>query len=64
MMIILPNKNDGLSALESKIDRFDFHRLSKSLIIKDLDVMIPKFKIEFDITLNESLKKVKSASQV
>lgn len=58
MMIILPNKRTGLSALESKLGTIDFNELSKNMYDSEVNVEIPKFKIEFDIKLNEPLKKV------
>lgn len=59
LMIVLPNKKGGLSALETKMNQIDFIELSKSLHkIQLSNVTIPKFKIEFEINLNESLKKV------
>ena len=58
MMIILPNKNDGLSALESKISQVNFQDLAESLEYNYVDMKLPKFKIEFNINMNEPLKKV------
>lgn len=58
MLIILPNKKTGLSALESKLHTVDFGELSTKMYSQEVNVEIPKFKIEFDIELNEPLKKV------
>lgn len=58
MMIILPNKKDGLSDLESKIDQVNFQDLAKSLQEEEVVVKIPKFKIESSIQMKDVLEKV------
>lgn len=58
MMIILPNKRNGLSDVESKLHTVDLSAISNALTLQKIDVELPKFKIEFDIKLNEPLKKV------
>ena len=57
-MIILPNKDDGLSALESKVNEIKFDELSRKVVFSNVILEIPKFKIEFEINMNEPLKKV------
>ena len=58
MLFILPNKKDGLTSLEAELHQVNFQDLSKSLHLEDVEVKIPKFKIEFDISMNEPLKTV------
>ena len=58
MLIILPNTKTGLSALESKLHTINMAEVTKKLYSQEVNVEIPKFKIEFDIELNEPLKKV------
>jgi serpin B len=58
MLIILPNSRTGLSALEGKLNTIDLGEISNSLYKQEVNVEIPKFKIEFDIQLNEPLQKV------
>lgn len=58
MMIILPNKRSGLADLENKLTSINICDLSKNMYDTEVNVEIPKFKIEFDIELNEPLKKV------
>jgi serpin B len=60
MLIILPNSKTGLSALEGKLNTIDLGEISNSLYSQEVNVEIPKFKIEFDIELNDPLKKVSS----
>ena len=58
MLIILPNKKDGISALESKIGQVNFQDLVKSLQEEEVEVKLPKFKIETAITMKEPLQEV------
>lgn len=58
MLIILPNMRTGLSALEAKLNTINLNEIFVKLDMKTDFVMIPKFKIDFDIQLNESLKNV------
>ncbi|KAL7017863.1 hypothetical protein ACKWTF_010549 [Chironomus riparius] len=58
MMIILPNKRGGLAALEKNLNKVDFSEMSNRMYSQEVNVEIPKFKIEFDIKLNEPLKKM------
>lgn len=60
MLIILPNTKTGLSALEGKLNTIDLADISSNLYSQEVNVEIPKFKIEFDIELNEPLQKVSS----
>lgn len=59
MMIILPNQRNGLAEVESKLHTIDLAEISSTLRSQEVNVELPKFKIEFDINLNEPLKKVK-----
>ncbi|XP_061394172.1 serine protease inhibitor 42Dd [Musca vetustissima] len=58
MLIILPNKVDGLAKLEEKLKGVDLNEISSKLETEDVDVMLPRFRIEFDIDLKEPLKKM------
>ena len=58
MLIILPNTKTGLSALEAKLNTIDLAEVSKKLYSQEVNVEIPKFKIEFNIELKEPLEKV------
>lgn len=64
MLIILPNSKTGLSALEGKLNTIDLSEISNKLYSQEVNVEIPKFKIEFDIELNEPLKKVRSPKRI
>jgi serpin B len=58
MLIILPNKRTGLAALESKLNTVDFGEITSQMYSEEVNVELPKFKIEFDIELTDPLKKV------
>lgn len=58
MFIILPNKRDGLPQLETRLKEIDMQDLSKNMYKSEVDVSIPKFKIEFEVSLVDALKKV------
>ncbi len=59
MLIILPNKRTGLAQVESKLSSVDLSQISKKLRNTEVVLELPKFKIEFDIKLNEPLQKVR-----
>lgn len=58
LMIILPNSRTGLSALEKNLNKTNFSDLSKRMRINDIDLIMPKFEIEFDVDLEKPLEKV------
>lgn len=61
MFIILPNKRTGLAQLERDLKNRDHNiqSLSSKMYRSEVEVSIPKFKIEFEVSLVEALKKVK-----
>ena len=62
-LIVLPDKRDGLAALEQKLQNVDFGSLIGRMERQEVQVKIPKFKIESKFDLKEPLTKV-SDSQV
>lgn len=54
MMIFLPT-NSTLSDLEDKINDLNIQGIAQGLFYEDVIAEIPKFKIEFDISLKEPL---------
>lgn len=58
MLIILPNKIEGLENLELKLKNKDLSYITDSLEIRKVHAYVPKFRIEFDIDLKEPLEKV------
>ncbi|XP_052703943.1 leukocyte elastase inhibitor-like [Crassostrea angulata] len=55
MLIILPNKVDGLSSLESSLSADTFRELTKEMYSEDVIVSIPKFKLESSFQLDKVL---------
>lgn len=55
-IILLPNNRTGLQALESKIQDYDLKKIEFEF--ERCEVLIPKFKIEYEINLNDVLKNV------
>lgn len=57
-IIILPNKRNGLSKLEEKLKRYNLATVTDQMNLEEVDVEIPKFKIAFEVNLNEILRNV------
>lgn len=57
-VIILPNKRTDLLAFESNLKNYDFKEIVNKVVSKSVRIKIPKFKIEFDLKLNDVLMEV------
>lgn len=57
-IIILPNNQSGFSALEAKMKRYNLTTIVDQMAEVEVDVKIPKFKVEFEIKLKDVLKNV------
>ncbi|XP_055601008.1 serine protease inhibitor 42Dd-like [Uranotaenia lowii] len=58
MLILLPNDRDGLVKLEENILNIDVGDILGKMYKEEVNVALPKFKIEFDVELSETLKKL------
>ncbi|XP_030751112.1 antichymotrypsin-2-like isoform X4 [Sitophilus oryzae] len=58
MIIILPNKRNGIAELEAKLVGVDLTKITENMFRPEVVVRLPKFKIETTIELNEPLKKL------
>ncbi|ETN66729.1 serine protease inhibitor 4, serpin-4 [Anopheles darlingi] len=58
MLVLLPNKRNGLAALEESLPSLNLVELSKQMKISDVKVYLPKFKIDFSLNLNGVLTKL------
>lgn len=58
LVMILPNSNTGLTALENKLKDFDLQNISKKLSDILVKVSIPKFKVEYETSMAKTLKEV------
>lgn len=57
-LMVLPNSRTGLSALETKLNNYDLTKITEQMHKQLVNVTIPKFKVESEISLNDILKKV------
>lgn len=57
-VIVLPYAQNGLSALESKLKNYDLTKIGEMMESKRFEILIPKFKVEYEIKLNDVLKNV------
>jgi serpin B len=55
MIIVLPTARDGLPALEKKLDAAAFEKLVKTLHSTEVDVWLPRFKVEQQLSLGPTL---------
>lgn len=58
MFIILPNEKDGLAALQSNIRSIDIAAMRQKMHKQEVNLLLPKFKIEYEIELKDVLTKV------
>lgn len=56
MMLLLPNERMGLAALEEKLPTLNLAELAGKMHKQEVEVFLPKFKIEFTRDLNEDLQ--------
>ncbi|EDV56544.1 serine protease inhibitor 42Dd [Drosophila erecta] len=58
MMIILPTAIDGLAKLEEQLGLLDMNEVAAKSLMKEVDVTIPKFRIEYSVDLKVPLQKM------
>ncbi|XP_076270449.1 serine protease inhibitor 3/4-like isoform X5 [Rhynchophorus ferrugineus] len=58
MIIILPNKRDGIVKLEEKLANVDLTKITENMYKPEVIVSLPKFKIETEIDLNGPLQEL------
>lgn len=64
MLVILPNEKTGLAKVESGLANVDLAEISSRMHKTEVNVYMPKFKVEYDLTLNKPLQKVDKQSLV
>lgn len=57
-LVVLPNSRTGLSALEKSLQNYDLTQITSQLYKQKVELTLPKFKIEYEIGLNDVLQKV------
>lgn len=60
LVIFLPNSRTGLSALENKLKDYDVPKFLMHMSKQLVKVSIPKFKIDYEVKLNDILTRVSS----
>lgn len=60
MVIILPEKMNGLKTLVENLHQVNLSETLQQLYRKDVEIYLPKFKTESTLDLKTTLKKVKS----
>lgn len=58
MLIILPNKKDGLKTLEKQIGNINLTEIDQQMYSTEVEVFLPKFEYEYSIDLNDILAKM------
>lgn len=58
MLVMLPRNRTGLASLEEKLNGLNVKDLWNKMKKTNVDVSMPKFKIEFEVDLKEPLEKV------
>lgn len=57
-VIVLPSSRTGLAALETKLKNYELTKITEKLQPMRYEIRIPKFKVEYEIKLNDVLKNV------
>lgn len=59
IVIIVPTEINGLGKVIENLESFNSTRLAESGMTENIDIFLPKFKIESDIDLREPLQNVR-----
>lgn len=58
MIILLPDAKDGLRNLENNFSKIKLHEIVEKMTKYEVNVKLPRFKIEQSLQLKETLTKV------
>lgn len=58
MLILLPDDYNGMNNLEMGMESFNFTTIINRMETYKVNLTLPKFKIEFDISLKDQLTQV------
>ncbi|XP_054083967.1 serine protease inhibitor 42Dd [Zeugodacus cucurbitae] len=58
MLVVLPNQRDGLAALEKQLEALDLNALAERMQMESVQVLLPKFKIDFECSLRRTLEQL------
>lgn len=57
-VIVLPKDRMGLTTLETNLKNYDLTKITEKMQLRTFDVHMPKFRVEYEIKLNEVMKNV------
>ncbi|XP_049544217.1 serine protease inhibitor 42Dd-like isoform X2 [Anopheles darlingi] len=55
MLVLLPNDRNGLAALEEQLPSLDLLEVTSQMLLKSMQISLPKFKIEFSLDVENDL---------
>ncbi|XP_054744069.1 serine protease inhibitor 42Dd [Anastrepha obliqua] len=58
MLVVLPNRSDGLPALEKQLQSLELNTLAERMQMESVQVLLPKFKIDFECSLLRVLEQL------
>ncbi|KAH8297231.1 hypothetical protein KR044_007638 [Drosophila immigrans] len=58
LLIILPKSTTGLQDLQQKMKSIDLSDIERRMTTEDVEIALPKFSLEFDLDLKETLHKL------
>ncbi|XP_036321829.1 serine protease inhibitor 42Dd isoform X2 [Rhagoletis pomonella] len=58
MLVLLPNRRDGLAALEKQLQSADLNALTERMQMESVQVLLPKFSIDFECSLRRYLEQL------
>lgn len=58
-VVLLPNSRTGISGLETKLKHYGLASIINKMQLEEVEVDIPKFKVEYEIKLNDILNNVR-----
>jgi len=61
LVLVLPDRHDGLEELESqlKVNNYTATTLVRNMIHRDVDVSLPRFRIQYGLEMANILKQVR-----
>lgn len=58
LLLIVPLEEMGISKLVSKLEKMDLNEVALKSVMHEVDVTVPRFKIECDVDLKKPLQNV------
>lgn len=61
-IVVLPNNRTGLATLEEELNKHDFSKIMNKMSKQKVRLLLPKFRVEFEIDISNVLMKVRQFS--